>query len=447
MGLLFANDHSMNCGCKGRREKRMRRQMVSVLMAGFFASPGWGGELAEVLRETRDHPAVAAAAGRVDAAQQQLSATRSRYLGTGGVMAEAARYEDQRFVGVLSPAALAHPPFARDLLSYGVSYTVPIDWAGVIAEARRAGRSNLAAARFAERQTALLKLHEATSAYVHLQALQQQQEVLAVQRERVRQTVERVQVQVETEQASTAQLRLAQAEQARLQSDEVRLSGEVAAEQAALEETTGRRLLPSEMTISIPPWKSDSSTDFLPSALANAQAQAAAAQAHELSRSLWPALAAGAEYVQFDGNDHSPDAWSMSARLTVPIDPSAWKRVAAAQAQARAATQEKQATERQAQRDWTALQSAYQAARADVGALEKEVEARREVVRVQAELQRVGLASLEDFLRQQRDLLEAEARLIQARAGAVISWSAAQVLLGSEPEDYINSLDISTVKK
>ena len=69
------------------------------------------------------------------------------------------------------------------------------------------------------------------------------------------------------------------------------------------------------------------------------------------------------------------------------------------------------------------------------------------MVRVQAELQRVGLASLEDFLRQQRDLLEAEARLIQARAGAVISWSAAQVLLGSEPEDYIASLDISTAKK
>jgi len=69
------------------------------------------------------------------------------------------------------------------------------------------------------------------------------------------------------------------------------------------------------------------------------------------------------------------------------------------------------------------------------------------VVRAQAELQRVGLASLENFLRQQRDLLEAEARLTQARAGAVISWSAAQVLLGSEPENYIASLDISTVKK
>ena len=117
----------------------MRRQLISVLVAIFFASPGWCGELAEVLRETRDHPAVAAAAGRADAAREQVSATRRRYLGSGGVMAEAARYEDQRFVGVLSPAALANPPFARDLLSYGVSYTVPIDWAGVIAEAQRAG--------------------------------------------------------------------------------------------------------------------------------------------------------------------------------------------------------------------------------------------------------------------------------------------------------------------
>lgn len=425
----------------------MHRQFIIMLVAGFYASPGWCGELAEVLRETHDHPAVAAAAGRVDAAREQVSAASRHYLGSGGLMAEAARYEDQRFVGVLSPAALAHPPFARDLLSYGVSYTVPIDWAGVIAAARRAGESNLTAAHIAERQTALLKLHGATSAYVHLQALQQQQEVLAVQRERVRQTVERVQVQVETEQASTAQLRLAQAELARLQSDEVRLGGEIAAEQAALEEATGRRLLPSEMAIGIPRWERDSSTGLLPSALADAQAQAAAAQVQELRRSLWPALTADAEYVQFDGNDYSPDAWSISARLTVPIAPSAWKRVDAAQSQARAAVQEQRATERQAQRDWTALQSAYQTARADAGALEKEVEARREVVRVQAELQRVGLTSLEDFLRQQRDLLEAEARLTQARAGAVISWSAAQVLLGSEPEDYITTLDVSAAKK
>jgi len=69
------------------------------------------------------------------------------------------------------------------------------------------------------------------------------------------------------------------------------------------------------------------------------------------------------------------------------------------------------------------------------------------VVRVQAELQRVGLASLEDFLRQQRDLLEAEGAVDPDAGGGGHFLVRRQVLLGSESEDYIASLDISTVKK
>jgi outer membrane protein TolC len=153
-------------------------------------------------------------------------------------------------------------------------------------------------------------------------------------------------------------------------------------------------------------------------------------------------LTAGGEYAQFDGNGQNPDAWSVSARLIIPIDAANWRRADAAKAQARAAMQEQQAAERQARQDWTALQSAYQTARADAEALQAETMARREVVQVQAELQRVGLVSLEDFLRQQRDQLEAEARLTQAQAGAVIAWSAAQVLRGSSTEIYIAGLDV-----
>ena len=104
---------------------------------------------------------------------------------------------------MLSPQALARPPFARDLMTYGVAFSVPIDWAGVIAAAPRAGESGLGAARLAERQTALMKLHAATSAYVQLQALLSQRDILAVQRERVSQTVQRVEIEVQTEQSST----------------------------------------------------------------------------------------------------------------------------------------------------------------------------------------------------------------------------------------------------
>lgn len=419
----------------------MRGAVGSLLVAGWFIGPAWGGELADVLRETRDHPALAAAASRVEAAEDSLSAARRRSLGAGGVLVEGARYEDQRFVGVLSPQALARPPFARDLMTYGVAYSVPIDWAGVIAAARRAGESDLVAARLAERQTALMKLHAATSAYVQLQALLSQRDILAVQRERVSQTVQRVEIEVQTEQSSTADLRLAQAELARLRSDEVRLAGEIAAQQAMLEEAIGRRLLPAQGIIESPVWADAPSADLLPAALAEAQAQTAGAQARELQRSLWPALAAGGEYVQFDGNGEEPDAWSLSARLSIPIDPASRKRAESAQAQAQAARQAQRAALRETQRDWLALHSAYQAARADIDALAVETTARREVVRVQAELQRVGLVSLEDFLRQQRDQLEAEARLTQAQAGAITAWSAAQVLRGASTEEYISALE------
>jgi hypothetical protein len=53
------------------------------------------------------------------------------------------------------------------------------------------------------------------------------------------------------------------------------------------------------------------------------------------------------------------------------------------------------------------------------------------------------LASLEHFLCQQRDLLEG----VVDSGGRGHFLVHRQVLLGSEPEDYIADLDISTVKK
>lgn len=78
---------------------------------------------------------------------------------------------------------------------------------------------------------------------------------------------------------------------------------------------------------------------------------------------------------------------------------------------------------------------------ADSKALDREVAAREEVVRVQFELHRVGLASLEDLLRQQRDLVDAESHRSDARARAVVSWSAVQVLQGAGVEQFIAALE------
>lgn len=403
--------------------------------------PALGGELADLLRDTLTHPGVSASQYQVEAARDQLAAATSRYFGSGGASAETVRYEDLRFVGVLSPATFADPPFARDIARYGLHYSLPIDLTGTLAASKRAAEHDLAAAQLAERQTTLLKVHDATSAYARLQALLRQKDVLAVQRQRVAQTVERVRQQVESEQSSLAELRLAEAELARQQSDEVRLTGAVEEQQAALEEATGRRLLPGSYVIVLPAWSAQHPEELLPAALAGARADSADAQAREARRALWLSPSIGADYFRFDGDGYAPDTWSLMARVTLPLDPAAWRRASAARAQANAAARALEAAQREVQRSWTALEAAYRAAVADEAALVQEIAARQEVVRVQAELQRVGMASLEDFLRQQRDLLDAESRRADAQVRAVMAWSAAQVLQGTGIQRYLSQVD------
>ena len=123
--------------------------------------------------------------------------------------------------------------------------------------------------------------------------------------------------------------------------------------------------------------------------------------------------------------------------ITVPINSSGNRRVGALDSRARAAASREAAAAGEMTRQWSVLQSAYDSAVADISALNEEMSARREVVDVQIELQRVGLTSMEDLLRQQRDLVDSQSRQAEARARAVIAWSAAQVLLGTEPSAYI----------
>jgi outer membrane protein TolC len=416
------------------------RAVLPVVFA--LAAPGArAGELAELLRDSLAHPTVHAAQLAADARQRELSAETGRYFGSGALFADASTYDDERFMGVLTPSAFADPPFAQDINRYGAMYSLPLDLAGAIRASRAAAEHDLAAARLAERQAALFKLADTTAAYVQLQALLRQQRVLAVQRARVLQTVERVRLEVETEQSSTAELRLAEAELSRLRSDEIGLSGAIELAQAALEESSGRRLLPEGEAIAIPAWKPLDAEDSLPAALARERESTSASQARAAERTLWPALALVTDYTQFEGGGNSTDAWGVMLRFNVPIDPAGWRRVSAAKAEARAASQAALAAERESQRAWTSLATAYRSAMADVAALRDEVTAREEVVRVQAELERVGLASLEEFLRQQRDLLDAESRLGAAEAQAVNSWAAAQVLGGTPAEAFISQVD------
>ena len=133
--------------------------------------------------------------------------------------------------------------------------------------------------------------------------------------------------------------------------------------------------------------------------------------------------------------------WSFGAMITVPINTSEKRRSSAFDARARAAARREAATAGELTRQWSALQAAHASALADISAADEEISARREVVDVQIELQRVGLTSMEDLLRQQRDLVDSQSRQAEARARAVIAWSAAQVLLGTEPPAYIAQVE------
>jgi outer membrane protein TolC len=414
--------------------------MTATLLVTPWSTPS-ASEMADALRAALDHPSVDARAQESQAAQQELSAADRRYFGSGGLNAEIARYEDLRFIGVLSPATLAVPPFDRNASRYGIAYSVPIDLFGAIGAARQAARSNLEAAQLSEHQQLLMKLHDATSAYVQLQALRRQQEALASQRQRVTATVERVRREVQVQLAAGVDLKLAESEMARITSDDVRLRGSVDEARAALEEAAGRTVSVANLPMRIPPWPSATSVErALPLRLAQAHATANRAQAKEAHRSLLPSVAAVGDYSQFSAAG-APDAWSIGARFIVPLDPAAYRRASAADARARAAARREAATAGELTRQWAQLKAAYESAVADIAAVGQEVAARREVVNVQGELQRVGLTSMEDFLRQQRDLVESESRQAAARARAVIAWSAAQVLLGTDSESYIAQME------
>jgi outer membrane protein len=416
------------------------RTAVGGVLAVACASAG-ASELGDLLRGTLDHPSVAARSEETSAAHQELDAASRQYLGSGGLSAGIVRYEDQRFIGALSPTTLAAPPFDRTSTRYGITYSVPIDLFGAIAASREAARSTLESAQLAERQQILMKLHDATSAYVRLQALQQEEAALTAQRQRVTTTLDRIRQEVKVQLAAGVDLKLAESEVARIRSDEVRLQGSIAEARAALTEAAGQALEVSEHLTRIPDWPSADREDALPLRLARAASAVSQAQADEARRSLLPSVAAVGDYSQFSGTAGVPDMWSVGAMITIPINTSANRRTSALDARARAAARRETAVAGELTMQWTALKAAYDSAAADIAAVREEVSARREVVSVQVELQRVGVTSMEDLLRQQRDLVDSESREAQAQARAITAWSAAHVLLGTEPSAYIALLE------
>ncbi|MBX6419727.1 MAG: TolC family protein [Nevskia sp.] len=419
--------------------KRLAASGMAALVLAFGGAQA--GELGALLHDALAHPAIAARQAQVQAAQSQVDAAGARYLGSGTASVDQSTYESSRYLGVFNPPAFSNPAFARTQFRYGAEYRLPVDLFGAIAATRAAAQQDLAAAELALRQETLMKLHQTVTAYARLLALRTQEQALAVQRQRVMDTLDRVTVQVQTGALGITDLKLAQSELAQVESERVRLDGERTQALATLKEITGIRQPPALAALAVPAWDAASPERTLPAQIADAHARAAEAQARAARRALWPSVSAVTDYYRYDGGGHDQDTWSVGARVSLPLDFGAWRQTAAADAVAQAARDRRAAAQRQAESQLATLKAAYDAALAEIAALQSEVDYREQVAAVQNELAAVGAISVEDRLRHARQRAEAEARLAQARAQAVETWSAAQVLSGIDPERYIRAID------
>jgi outer membrane protein TolC len=423
-----------------------RSVLTAVLLAVATCAQAQAQTLPELLQAVLEHPDITARHAQELAAERQLDAATAAYFGSGVAGVEQTTYDDSQFLGTFTPAAFASPPFARTQWRYGASYNLPIDLFGAIAANRARARSDVDAARLAERQQTLMKLHETLDAWERLRAIASRDRAVALEHERVAATVARVRGEVASGLSSSADLALAESELARAESEAQHLHAERAGLLAVLEDASGRSVTAEPdsegMTAAaVPSWPvPDTAHETLPVRAAAAQAAAAADAAQAADRALLPAVSAGAGYARFDGGGAAEDTWNVGARVTVPLDPGAWRRRSAAAAQAHAAADAEAAARRRSGREWIVLKAGYDAAMADIDASSKEVAGRRAVVAVREELARVGSLTVEDALRSERDLIDAEARYADARVRAVDAWSAAQVLLGVAPDAYINAI-------
>jgi outer membrane protein TolC len=400
------------------------------------------GELADLLRASLDHPRAVARAGDVAAAGEDLKAAEARYYGQGSLVAGLSRYEHPRVVGMFTPGVDTLPAdTSRDIARAGVIYSLPVDVFGVVAKARERGESNLQAARLAETQDRLARLHQTASAWFRLQALARQSEALGKLKASVTAFRDRLVKEVTLGKSARVNQRLAESEYQRVLADEAQLAAQVDTALAELEEASGQRRRPADSAIPQPAWREAALTETLPVKLAVTRASSARARAEESRRGNRPQLSLNGSWFDQHGGGADNAVWEAGMQLAVPLTPSGWRQSDAEAARARVAEDERRAAERDTAKQLATLKAAYDSARVGVTALEAEAAYRTEVVSVEREKTRLGAQTLENLLRTERDLLDAEYRLAATRAQAAYAWSAAQVLAGTPEAEYIEKLD------
>lgn len=425
------------------RARRYRFQFLLVSLAVILAAPMSlrANTLGDVLRAALEHPAVRSRQAQLQAAEQDAAAAGARYFGRGNLLLDQTRYEGKHVVGYFYPGQPT-PAILDDTISrMGISYSLPIDLFGVIAASRDKAQGNRDALALLARQEQLLRLNQAASALTRKQALQMQAQALQTQRARVEASVARIRMEVALGRAAGVDLALAESDLARLQAEEARLQGQLGDARADLRDASGQDPEVGTQIVTTPAWQDVEPDQTLAVRIAQARLTSLQASSREASRNLWPALSVGADVFDNRGGGSDKTTRAIALRLTVPLEVGGFKRANADEARALAAEDDLAASRQTARRQWQSLHSAYDSAQADARALEKEVSHRSEVVTVEEKKWELGAQTLENLLRQRRDLLDAQYRLADARFRSLSAWSQAQVLAGTDVNQYIATLN------
>ncbi len=437
---------SLPDGGQRRPRRDYRASCISVLLGMALCSGALAGaqasELGDLLLNVLQHPQLRAAAHQTEAAQAMQEAAAGKYLGSAVLSTGWHRYEEQRIVGIYTPGSSRAPLSSERIAQTGVNYSLPVDLFGVIAANRERARHDLTAAELLGRQQTLLKLHQATGAYLTLQSLLKQREALNLARMRIEATDRRVRKEFELGKAAGVDALYTESEVAHLKADEAVLDGALAQAQADFAEATGQTgFVPTDRLLRIPRWESSADAP-LAVQIAEARQQSAQAQADESRRALLPSFTLDANYFRNNApGGEQRDTWAVGGVISLPLGVAQYRIADAQKFTALAAAEQSTAARRDSERTLAGLRAGYDSAVADAGAMEKEVSYRAEVAQVEQSMQRLGNQTLENLFRHERDLLDARYRLALAKARAAAAWSAAQVVVGLPTDTYIARMD------
>ncbi|OIP19914.1 MAG: hypothetical protein CO105_03910 [Comamonadaceae bacterium CG_4_9_14_3_um_filter_60_33] len=410
--------------------------MALCLPLSLHANP-----VGDVLQAALTHPAVRSRQAQLQAAELDESAAAARYFGRGNLLLDQTNYEGKRVVGYFYPGQPTPALLDDNISRVGISYSLPIDLFGVIAASREKAQGNREALALLARQEQLLRLNQAASALGRKQALQLQAQALTIQRQRVEASVGRIRQEVDLGRTAGVDLTLAESDLARLLAEEARLQGQLSDTRADLLDASGQDPEVGTQVLTAPAWQDVEPDQTLAVRIAQARLLSLQASSRETSRNLLPALSLGADVFSNHGGGSDMTTHAIALRLNMPLDVSSFKRANADAVRAMVAEEDVATARQTARRQWQSLHSFYNSAQADAHALAKEVGYRTEVVAVEEKKWELGSQTLENLLRQRRDLLDAQYRLADARWRSLNAWSQAQVLAGTEPAQYIATLN------